>query len=82
MIHLSISLRKSLSPSQLQQIIDKKLPDNKVSVINMGIPGLNSSQLLNRIESIREQRGLPAEQIELNKMNPPENQEDSREDMN
>ena len=37
---------------------------------------------LNRIESIREQRGLPAEQDEYKKMNPPENLEDSSEDMN
>ena len=37
---------------------------------------------LNRIESIREQRGLPAEQIEDKKKSPLENQEDPGEDMN
>jgi DNA recombination protein RmuC len=37
---------------------------------------------LERIESLREQRGLPALLVENKKMNPPNKSEDSREDMN
>jgi len=37
---------------------------------------------LNKIESLREQRGLSIDQIENKKMDPPKNSEDPREDMN
>jgi len=36
-------------PSQLQKILHDNNPDINFEVINLGIPGLNSSQLLNRL---------------------------------
>lgn len=35
-------------PAQLQKILDKKQPDKRFKVINQGVPGINSSQLLHR----------------------------------
>ncbi len=35
-------------PSQLQKILDNNIPDKRYEVINLGIPGINSSQTLNR----------------------------------
>jgi len=37
-------------PSQLQKLFDNKIPNNNYKVINLGKPGINSSQLLNRFE--------------------------------
>lgn len=37
-------------PSQLQKLFDNKIPNNNYEVINLGKPGINSSQLLNRFE--------------------------------
>jgi lysophospholipase L1-like esterase len=39
-------------PMQLQKILEEKSPGKIFRVINYGIPGLNSSQLLNRIRNI------------------------------
>ncbi len=35
-------------PRQLQRILDEKVPNKKIDVVNLGIPGINSSQVLNR----------------------------------
>ena len=35
-------------PARLQQILDEQAPSQKFNVINAGIPGINSSQALNR----------------------------------
>jgi lysophospholipase L1-like esterase len=37
-------------PSQLQKLFDNIIPNNNYKVINLGKPGINSSQLLNRFE--------------------------------
>jgi lysophospholipase L1-like esterase len=38
-------------PSQLQKIFNENLPNRKFNVVNLGIPGINSSQVLNRFRS-------------------------------
>jgi lysophospholipase L1-like esterase len=45
-------LGKFSYPMQLQSILEEKFPEKKFNVINAGIPGLNSSQLLNRLRKI------------------------------
>jgi|Deesub1362A_J573_1020465.scaffolds.fasta_scaffold11233_2 lysophospholipase L1-like esterase len=37
-------------PAQLQRILEERYPAKKVQVINLGIPGINSTQLANRFE--------------------------------
>ena len=38
-------------PARLQQILDERAHTGKFDVINLGIPGINSSQVLNRMRS-------------------------------
>lgn len=38
-------------PSQLQKILNEKVPNRKFDVVNLGIPGINSSQVLNRFRN-------------------------------
>jgi hypothetical protein len=38
-------------PSHLQRILSNKNSDREIQVINYGMPGMNSSQLLNRLEN-------------------------------
>lgn len=42
-------VKKFSYPSQLQTILEKKIPSQHFKVINLGIPGMNSSQVLNRL---------------------------------
>lgn len=44
------NINKFSYPSQLQNILDKNIINNKFEVINLGSPGMNSSQVLNRFE--------------------------------
>lgn len=43
-------IKKFSYPSQLQELLATKFPDLKYEVINLGVPGINSSQVLNRFE--------------------------------
>ncbi len=38
-------------PSQLQKIFEENIPHKKFEVINLGVPGINSSQVLNRLRN-------------------------------
>lgn len=38
-------------PSQLQKILNEKIPDKSFDVRNLGIPGVNSSQIVNRFNN-------------------------------
>ncbi|MBI5739592.1 MAG: hypothetical protein HZA16_02625 [Nitrospirae bacterium] len=38
-------------PAQLQTILDRNISSRKCEVLNLGVPGINSSQLLNRFRS-------------------------------
>lgn len=36
-------------PSQLQKLLDENIPDKRFEVFNLGVPGINSSQVVNRL---------------------------------
>ena len=38
-------------PGHLQRILNEKVPNRKFEVVNLGIPGINSSQVLNRFRN-------------------------------
>jgi lysophospholipase L1-like esterase len=44
------NIKKYSYPSQLQEILDSNTVNKKIDVINLGSPGINSSQVLNRFE--------------------------------
>lgn len=45
------NINKYSYPAQLQKILDEKHSDKRFKVINQGVPGINSSQLLHRFSS-------------------------------
>lgn len=44
----SSDINKFSYPAQLQRILNEKIHDKKFEVLNLGVPGINSSQVLNR----------------------------------